>query len=200
VYSYDDARRRVEVKSYRTEDNFLGLRLAWEYDARGNETRNEMEILSGAGDPRQPVKHVTETSYDYDERGLPVTTTVKLDGLSLTTFSSKREADGRLVLTTKDLRASAQDAASKSVVTYDPRGNELSTEIYAADGTLTSKATYERKFDEHGNWVEEVTRVWEKGDRFPRESSFLARRKITYFSTGGPTRTRKGRAPAALKQ
>ena len=181
VYAYDDARGRVEVKTYRAEDNFLGMILATEYDARGNQTRSEMELLAQPGDKGPPIKHVTETSYDYDEKGRPASTTVKYDGLTLVTFGSRREADGRLVTTTKDFREAARSKLAKTVVTYDSRGDELSTEAYAADGTLTSKITYERKFDARGNWVEEVTRTWDKGDESPRESSFLSRRKIEYF-------------------
>jgi hypothetical protein len=180
LYVYDDARRRVEIQTY-TWDGRLGMRVVKTYDARGGETRSEMELLAPPDKSDSGFKHVTETSYAYDEKGRPLSASTKHDGLPLVTTSSRRESDGRLVTTMKDLREAAQASMAKRVVTQDARGRELSTETYAADGTLTARITYVRKFDARGNWVEEITHVWEKGKEMFGESSFLRRRAITYF-------------------
>jgi hypothetical protein len=178
VYVYDDARRKVEIQTYRA-DGLLVMRVSHAYDEHWNETRSEIVIVENKAAPR--IRQVSETEHTYDEKGQVLSTSVKGDdGRTIVTAASRREADGRLITTMKDLREAAQGTLAKTVVTLDARGEELSTETYAADGTLTSKTTYERKFDARGNWVEEVTRVWQKKELM-QESSFLIRRTIKYF-------------------
>ncbi|HEV3467902.1 MAG TPA: hypothetical protein VG148_01165 [Pyrinomonadaceae bacterium] len=181
VYVYDDARRRVEVLTYLTGGD-LRMRVTKAYDERGGELRSETEFLPG-DDTTAPARQVVETAHTYDERGRPLTTTVKgPDGRPMVVIGYGRDAAGLLITTTTDLRKEAQSSMAKTVRKHDAAGNETAAESYAADGTLTARISYERKFDARGNWVEEITRTWEgRAPDAPRGSAFLRRRTITYF-------------------
>lgn len=180
MYIYADDGRRVEVLTYNT-DGALVMRHAKSFDERGGETRSEMEFIAPEGYPA-PDKQVSEMSHAYDERGQLVSTTVKgVAGGPEIVVSRRGEPGGRLVTTMKYLKEGKEAATFTSVTTQDARGEVLSTESYGADGKLKSKVTHERKYDARGNWVEEVIRTRESADPFPRESSFLRRRTITYF-------------------
>lgn len=180
VFVYDDARRRVEILTY-SPRGALGMRVSKAYDERGGVTRSEIKFLATAGPPSAGGPAV-EMSHTYDERGRAVTSAVKDSaGRTLTLVTRRREADGRLVSTMKDLREAARATMATTVTTQDARGDVLSTETYSADGTLTARITYARKFDARGNWVEEVIRTWERREGGADESSFLRRRTITYY-------------------
>lgn len=182
MFVYADERREVEVLTYNT-DGALVMRLAKSFDELGGETRSETEFIAAKG-AEAPDKQVSEMTHVYDEQGRLVTTTVKgADGRPRVVITRRQEAVGRWVTTLKNLSEGARPeaATTTTVTTLDARGELLSNESYGADGRLKSKATYERKYDARGNWVEEVIRTREHADPFPRESSYLRRRTITYF-------------------
>jgi hypothetical protein len=180
MYVYADDRREVEVLTY-NRDGALVMRDAKSFDERGGETRSEMEFYARQGEGA-PDKSVREMTHTYDEKGGLVGTAVKgAAGGPEVRVARRREAGGRLVTTTKQMKDGKETTFDTTVTTEDERGELLSTETYGADGRLASKVTCERKYDARGNWVEELVRTREYKEPRPQESAFLRRRAITYF-------------------
>jgi len=72
---------------------------------------------------------------------------------------------------------------SRQTFFYDEAGNKVEEASYDEDGSLQSKAIFTRKFDEHGNWTEEIVSsaaTWdaEFGLSTPQH---VTRRTITYY-------------------
>ena len=72
---------------------------------------------------------------------------------------------------------------SRQTFAYDEAGNKMEEASYEEDGSLQSKAIFTRKYDEHGNWTEEVvssTSSWDAEFNLSTPQH-VTRRIITYY-------------------
>ena len=72
---------------------------------------------------------------------------------------------------------------SRQTFAYDEAGNKVEEASCDEDGSFQSKALFTRKFDEHGNWTEEIVSTASKWDAEFGLSIPLnvTRRAITYY-------------------
>lgn len=198
VYVYDDARRSVEVSLY-ARDGLLGMREVNFYDARGLETRREMEMMD-AGAPGRPLKPAGTVTFAYDEKGEPSGVTATHPDMKPYSYglSQERDAAGRRTVTVT--AEAPRDPAAlgpnnepparrpvKIVYQFDRDDQPLAVEHYAAGGRLLERTTYTRKLDPHGNWTEELIETRESGRAglWPKQTTKRTR-KIIYYGRPGP--------------
>jgi hypothetical protein len=75
---------------------------------------------------------------------------------------------------------SGGSARMRTVHYYDVDGNKIKTIKYEADGRVSQIETYDREFDEQGNWITETkTKLYPQHDN--RTLSIVTRRQIEYY-------------------
>ena len=184
VYRFDLAQRKVTTDVYTFGSDRLQSREVSFFDEHWNETRKETEYFEPNGDskPRREVVIYTQT---YDPKGRVIASTIRrADGVIIHRFTEEYDqASNRLVKSgSYEYDESRGALLSKSLNTYDARGNLLEGLYYDFSGRLLRRESYTREFDARGNWITErhVTFTYDRASA-PGSFTFVKRRKITFY-------------------
>jgi YD repeat-containing protein len=142
-----------------------------------------------------PVKSVRVETATFERQGEKLTEqpsfshTMRFNQGGWLTEQVKRNPDGPEWRTANDYSDSGRlltmmgMETSRQTFAYDAAGKKSEEVSYNQDGTLGSKAVFEREYDEHGNWTNELVSTastWdaEFGLSIPVH---VSRRIITYW-------------------
>lgn len=182
--SYDEREATIEVRIYNPDDALIA-RIEIARDARGNpleETQYLGDVVSfdrcsnGACPTQEQLPLTVEQRAELEAE----VSQVFAPGAVMAQHKHSYDERGRLVesnLTMMEMQVSRQTFA------YDEAGNKVEQASYDEDGSFQSKALFTRKFDEHGNWTEEIVSTASKWDAEFGLSIPLnvTRRAITYY-------------------
>ncbi len=194
IFYYPDGRAK-ESLVYRNEDRLL-IRMLYDFSGGGN----RMEIIIYGDDGSIVSKEV---------RGLDRSTSLiegdrrDKDGNIQERLVATKDAAGRTGETRTSFKSGAVSGEVKTVIlsarqnerqfydaegilklkivtTVDHKGEWVERATYDGNGKLVKKDSYERKYDEKGNWIKQVVSKWnpQSGKSEPTEIHY---RTITYY-------------------
>lgn len=181
---YDNRGEAVEVKVFNT-DGALFSRVEITRDARGNpleETQYVGDVVpfgrcSSDSCSTEEIAALTE-----EQKAEFVAEIARMfpSGTAMSKHTHKYDREGRLIeskLTMMGMQA------SRLTFAYDEAGNKSEEVSYNEDGTLGSKAVFEREYDGHCNWTKELVSTASSWDaEFGLSTrTHVTRRMITYW-------------------
>jgi hypothetical protein len=181
---YDDRGEAVDVKAFNTAGSLVS-RVEITRDARGN----PLEETQYAGDV-VPFSHCASGSCSTEEMAA-LTEEQKAElvaelarlfspGTAISKRIHRYDVEGRLIESRLTMMG---EEAGHQTFAHDEARNKSEEVSYNEDGTLGSKAVFEREYDKHGNWTKELVSAalnWdaEFGLSTPNH---VTRRIITYW-------------------
>jgi hypothetical protein len=145
IYRYDDKNREAE-RSFFDSEKHLFESVTTEYPDK-NTVIEKVHTENGYAD------FVRETRL---ENGLPVLLTSRYDDVRIIEkWNGEYDDNGRINVSR--YYDSQNNLLQYVKYVYDEYGNELEYSIFADDNELLSKREYHYKYDQYGNWTQQVT-------------------------------------------
>lgn len=183
VISYDVEQRKVTVTTYLFDRTKPRMREVSTFDEQWREIRKETETFEDGDLGAEPDKMVVVYRNTYDAKGRTVTSTIGgEDGSTSHKFTTEYDERDRVVKSfSYEYDEKSGQLLSKSVNTYDARGDLSLTMEYDPRGRLVRRETYTREYDRRGNWITQRHVVWSNDQSGTGASTYIKRRKITYY-------------------
>jgi hypothetical protein len=143
IYRYDSKNRETERNFYDSEKHLFES-VTTEYPDK-NIVVEKVHTENGYADFER------ETLF---ENGLPILSTSRRDAEILEKWSGEYDSNGQISVS--KFYDSQDNLLQYTKYVYDKYGNELKYSIFSDDGKLLSKREYHYKYDQYGNWTQQV--------------------------------------------
>lgn len=143
---YDDKGNLIEENLY-NYDRILLLKYKNQYDDKGNLIEGNWYNPDGTLG--------FKSKYQYNDKGNKIEENwYDSDGKLIGKVKVQYDEKGNVIEETR--YNSNGKLSSKSKYLYDDEGNKIEENWYNADGILGSKYKYQYKYDQQGNWTEQI--------------------------------------------
>ena len=181
---YDAQGAAVEVLAYNPEGALIA-RVEIARDARGNpleETQYLGDVVSFGQCSTDACSTEEQAPLTEEQQAELATELARVFAPGAPVSVHTHRYDGRGLLVESKLTMMGMQV-SRQTFAYDEAGNKVEEASYDEDGSLQSKAIFTRKYDERGNWTEEVVSTASSWDAEFRLSTpqHATRRAITYY-------------------
>jgi hypothetical protein len=144
IYQYDSKHRETERSFYDSEKHL--------FESVITEYPDKNIIVEQIYTENGYVDFERETHF---EKGLPVLSTSRRDAGILEKWSGEYEANGQISVS--KFYDSQDNLLQYAKYVYDEYGNELKYSIFSDEDELLSKREYYYKYDQYGNWTQQVS-------------------------------------------
>jgi hypothetical protein len=162
IYHYDSKNREIERNFYDSEKHL--------FESVILEYPNKNTIIERIHTGNEYSDFERETQL---KNGLPVVSISRIDSARIIEQWSGEYDDNNRVILSKFYDSQGNMVQYEKYI-YDEFGNELVYSMYSADNELLGKYEYRYKYDEYGNWTQQVSII----DGYP---TIIMVRDISYY-------------------